>query len=122
MKDYSFSVYEKRLASGWFVYSLIEIKQRFRIPGPISSDIDLSLADYHVQIRDGFYTFWGAHKCDVSFVLLSNFYFICNLLSVPSMPLDLIHTKSVTLLCNKLNELFNVLHLFTKGRWVVGNG
>ena len=74
---HSFLVCEKRLASGWFVYSLIEIKQRFRIPGPISSDIDQSLADYHVQIRDGFYTFWGAHKCDVSFVL-SYFYLITN--------------------------------------------
>ena len=48
---------------------MIEIKQRFRIPGPISSDIDQSLADYHVQIRDGFYTFWGAHKCDVSRII-----------------------------------------------------
>ena len=27
------SVCEKRLASGWFTYSLIEIKQRYRIPG-----------------------------------------------------------------------------------------
>ena len=71
INDYSFSVCEKRLASGWFVYSLIEIKQRFKIAGPISSDIDQSLADYHVQIRDGFYTFWGAHKCDVSVVFIS---------------------------------------------------
>ena len=75
LKEHLFSVCEKRLATGWCVYSLIEMKQRFRIPGPISSDIDQSLAYYHVQIRDGFYTFWGSHKCDVSFALNFQFYF-----------------------------------------------
>lgn len=45
-------------------YSLIEMKQRFNIQGPISSDIDKSLSEYNSQLRDAFYTFWGKHRCD----------------------------------------------------------
>jgi len=55
---------EKRLTTGWFTYALLEMKQRFRIAGPISSNIDHALAEYHLQVRDGFYLFWGKHKCD----------------------------------------------------------
>ena len=55
---------EKRIATGWFTYSLIEMKQRFLVQGPVSSDIDQSLSDYHTQLRDAFYIFWGKHKCD----------------------------------------------------------
>ena len=57
------------MTSGWFTYSLVELKQRYRIEGPISSNIDEALSDYHCEIRDGFYIFWGRHKCQVNFVL-----------------------------------------------------
>ena len=55
------------MASGWFTYALVELKQRYRIVGSISSDIDEALSDYHCEIRDGFYIFWGRHKCQVDF-------------------------------------------------------
>jgi len=60
-------VCEKRMTSGWFTYALVELKQRYRIEGSISSDIDEALSDYHCEIRDGFYIFWGRHKCQVEF-------------------------------------------------------
>ena len=68
------TVCEKRLSTGWFTYSLLEIKQRFHIPGAISSNIDEALADYHTQIRDGFYVFWGSHKCQVSHFIRKMFH------------------------------------------------
>ena len=63
----SISVCEKRLSAGWMTYSLIEIKQRYHIKGPVSCNVDLALADYHLQIRDGFYRAWSKHSCNVSF-------------------------------------------------------
>ena len=60
------------MTTGWFTYALLEMKQRFRIAGPISSNIDHALAEYHLQVRDGFYLFWGKHKCDVSFLVCIN--------------------------------------------------
>ena len=68
-------VNEKRIAGGWMTYSLIEIKQRYRIPGPLSSNIDHALEMYHLQIRDGFYRAWSKHSCDVSLL----FFFLKNL-------------------------------------------
>lgn len=73
-----FSVCEKRMTSGWFTYALVELKQRYRIEGPISSNIDEALSDYHCEIRDGFYIFWGRHKCQVDFFFISTFSMLTN--------------------------------------------
>ena len=73
------TVCEKRLSTAWFTYSLLEIKQRFHIPGAISSNIDEALSDYHTQIRDGFYVFWGSHKCQVSCKFIQGRFFSLDL-------------------------------------------
>ena len=59
-------VCEKRITAGWMLYSLLEIKQRYHIKGPVSCNIDHALADYHLQIRDGFYRVWSKHSCNKS--------------------------------------------------------
>ena len=69
---FNFFVCEKRMTSGWFTYALVELKQRYGIEGSISSDVDEALSDYLCEIRDGFYIFWGRHKCQVNFPFNSN--------------------------------------------------
>ena len=61
-------------------YSLIEIKQRYRIPGPLSSNIDHALEMYHLQIRDGFYRAWSKHSCDVSLLFFFQKFNLVNFL------------------------------------------
>ena len=69
---------EKRLAEGWFLYSLIEIKQRYLIEGfifvcselieinslgPLLANIDDSLSLYNDIVNKTFVIRWGSHKC-----------------------------------------------------------
>ena len=70
---------EKRLSEGWFLYSLLEIKQRYLIQGfyffaclvfqflmsgPLLAKIDDSLEIYNKMINQTFVKRWGSHKCD----------------------------------------------------------
>ena len=71
-------VHRKRLTEGFFVYSLLEIKQRYHIEGTfccvfenftffrkghLVPDIDESLAMYQDQIKSVFSRRWAKHKC-----------------------------------------------------------
>ena len=72
-------------------YSLIEIKQRYRIPGPLSSNIDHALEMYHLQIRDGFYRAWSKHSCDVSLLFFFQKFNLVNFLEHISIIFEILH-------------------------------
>ena len=72
----------KRIAEGWLTYSLVELKQRYNIPGsffffkfilwlkfstsgPLLPCIDESLNFYNDSIKTEFSKRWSKHKCSV---------------------------------------------------------
>ena len=55
----------KRITEGWLTYSLVELKQRYNIPGPLFPNIDESLNLYNDKIQREFSKRWSKHKCNV---------------------------------------------------------
>ena len=58
-------MYTMRLSEGFYLYSLVEQKQRYLIPGPVSrgDDVEESLS-YHPQRKIQFSRRHSRHKCD----------------------------------------------------------
>ena len=54
----------KRIAEGFFLYALVELKQRWNIEGPINPDIDLSLEKYLPKLKVDFGKVWAEHRCE----------------------------------------------------------
>ena len=57
-------VCRKRIAEGFYVYALVELKQRWDIRGPLHQNIDLALELYIPAIKLKFGQVWGEHRCD----------------------------------------------------------
>ena len=51
------------LGEGFFLYSLIEMKQRFGVQGPINPDVDVSLGIYD-ELNENFSKKWTTHHCN----------------------------------------------------------
>ena len=57
-------VCRKRIAEGFYVYALVELKQRWDIRGPLHPNVDIAIDCYLSAIKLKFGQVWGGHRCD----------------------------------------------------------
>ena len=59
-------IYTMCLTEGFYLYSLVEQKQRYLVPGPVSwgEEVEEALAYYHPLIKIEFSRRHSRHKCD----------------------------------------------------------